>query len=913
MLREEEAHMQTLKRHKELKGLAAVKVQAIWRGYMKRRQDKQVWAARMVQRWWARVNLEILRDGVTASMVRKENMRKFRAAQLIQSQYRRQKARKEVAIRRFEVYQQHRFQGQVMTRGALLRYSDPHTVHFAQENLSPAPPNGDRPRGSPSKARRHPGGASSSVYSSKLPRPPPNPPNMAFLPNRDTSFTPPDASQGLDHHLVATSEVRILRDGSPGKGSRRRPRRRGGDELPPQLSHERAEIAEEYKRSFAHQKKLQEDKLQSAAVAKANREFTVFYGDDGKDDDNYEPPTRISKGSKQSIAQVYDLGHCKHSFEPARGARAEFGVSERILGLEVDHTAGAPKGGETRGSPRKKRHGPSTLDKRVMKGMQETYGAPVTPARSYKSSPRGKSKRKSKPADPAAPAGSSESKEAGGLDWSYSVGEMVADQTQAVIDAQPTEDQHARDSADAELAFSSVREGDLFGLEVMLQHSEKGVNAISGKGDTLLNTAVNLGDQDMVELLLKQPGVDVNLTNALQQGPLHYAAAKGYGQIASLLLERGSRVNETDHEMSTPLHEAASNGHLACLRTLVRAGAKIHAVDKEGCGALHFAAFNGHSIICKELVMLGSHVDVRDMDQRTPLLFAASGGHEYTVATLLELGGDHDAEDKDGWCGLHWAADGGHDGACLEILSAGCSSLCTDIRGMVPLHYAAANGHVLATRVLMQAGSRAWMLGDLEKGWTPIHFAADGGHLAALEAMMNNGAKAKIGDDRGRSPLAVAKANESRSPEVYNVVKYLMLKEDQEDEEEMQTRMTGHRREPKIARRAKDQEEHTIINVTDLQSKPKAKDFKGVRPEAVAGEQEAWKAMLAGAGMANSQAWVDAAANEEKKKARARLLAAAKKLRGVKGVEWSKLEAEFWELMSDGAHEEALSVGTIYG
>jgi len=332
---------------------------------------------------------------------------------------------------------------------------------------------------------------------------------------------------------------------------------------------------------------------------------------------------------------------------------------------------------------------------------------------------------------------------------------------------------------------------------------------------------------------------------------------------------------------------------------LVQAGAQIQAVDQEGCGALHFAAFNGHGAICKELVVMGCPVDQVDQGDRTPLHFAASGGHEYVIQQLLELGADHDAEDKDAWCGLHWAADGGHDGACLELLQAGCSSICTDIKGMIPLHYAAANGHAMCSRVLMQASSKAWLLGDLDRGWTPVHYAAETGYLKVLQVLVDNGARVKVGDDQGRSPLDVARSTESRTPEVYECIKYLMHRM-AEDQEETAMRMTGKRREPKIMSIQSPLKEQRVVNIQQMRrhSNELVEEVPTLDPapkpplkkKASESEQAIWAAM---AGGANNEA-----------KAKDKVERSDRILRASDGPPWDQREDEFWDMMSEGAHEE---------
>lgn len=297
----------------------------------------------------------------------------------------------------------------------------------------------------------------------------------------------------------------------------------------------------------------------------------------------------------------------------------------------------------------------------------------------------------------------------------------------------------------------------------------------------------------MVELLIKH-GADTSATNSVQQGPAHYAAAKGHRDVLLFLIANGAAANAADKELSTPLHEAASHGHTACVDVLLAAGANLGALDLEGCGVLHFAAFNGWVPLCQAFVAKGCSVDQRDAYNRTPFLFGASGGHQAVLQALMEMGADISAQDNDGWSALHWAADGGFMHACMELQAIGCSSVIGDVRGMLAVHYAAAGGHDAVVEILAEGSENIWQVGDVEKGWTALHYAADGNHKAVLEVFVKLGARVKVGDKDGRSPLDVA-----RTSGAAECVTFLQ-EEEAEDHNEMVAWIRSEVAEPHIPR-----------------------------------------------------------------------------------------------------------------
>ena len=77
------------------------------------------------------------------------------------------------------------------------------------------------------------------------------------------------------------------------------------------------------------------------------------------------------------------------------------------------------------------------------------------------------------------------------------------------------------------------------------------------KGLTALHVAAENDHEDVVKLLLQQPGIDVNVRDSDGRTALHYTAYNTRGSVAAILLQHPSvDVKATDNKGQTALHSA---------------------------------------------------------------------------------------------------------------------------------------------------------------------------------------------------------------------------------------------------------------------------------------------------------------------------------------------------------------------
>ena len=141
-------------------------------------------------------------------------------------------------------------------------------------------------------------------------------------------------------------------------------------------------------------------------------------------------------------------------------------------------------------------------------------------------------------------------------------------------------------------------------LAQILHRNGSSVNPWGQWGWTLLGSAANRGDLEMVQVLLDY-GVDVdgfNPQDALRCTPLHNASWGNDPRSVRLLLERGANPNVWSTSGSTPLHLASEAGKIEIARLLVEHGANLEAENVEGRTPLDIASRMQHDEIIELLL-----------------------------------------------------------------------------------------------------------------------------------------------------------------------------------------------------------------------------------------------------------------------------------------------------------------------
>ena len=264
---------------------------------------------------------------------------------------------------------------------------------------------------------------------------------------------------------------------------------------------------------------------------------------------------------------------------------------------------------------------------------------------------------------------------------------------------------------------------------------------------TLLHVASRYGLLSVIAAVVNsENNVDVDSKDGYGRTPLSWAAERGHGAVAKLLLDKEGVDPDFKDGIygQTPLSWAAANGHEAVVELLLdHEGVDPDSKDgKYGQTPLSWAAEKGYEAVVKLLLdKEGVDPDSKGGDCRTPLSWAAESGHEAVVKLLLDKEGvDPDSKDCEGHTPLSWAAEWGHEAVVKLLLDKeGVDPDSKDGDGRTPLSRAAANDHEAVVKLLLdKEGVDPHSKDGI--GQTPLSRAAERGHEAVVELLQSCGA-----------------------------------------------------------------------------------------------------------------------------------------------------------------------------
>ncbi|MGV8120020.1 MAG: ankyrin repeat domain-containing protein [Candidatus Xenobiia bacterium LiM19] len=265
-----------------------------------------------------------------------------------------------------------------------------------------------------------------------------------------------------------------------------------------------------------------------------------------------------------------------------------------------------------------------------------------------------------------------------------------------------------------------------------------------------LTEAMKKNDVNAVKGFITK-GTPCNVRNRCGLTPLHWAALKGYKDVAELLLAKLDHLDPRDCDDLTPLHWAAIEGQKEMVEFLLSRGAEIQSRDKGGLTPFHWAARNGHTHILEYLLSCNYHIYSGDRKGLTPLHWAALNGHAAAVELLLSRTVETEVVDILGCTPLHKACEGGSVEVVRLLLSRKARIDARDDLGRTALHFAAGKGNVDVVKLLMSRSVEINAVNDLKS--TPLHCAARGGAKTVMEMLISKGAAINVADIEGMTPL----------------------------------------------------------------------------------------------------------------------------------------------------------------
>jgi ankyrin repeat protein len=215
-------------------------------------------------------------------------------------------------------------------------------------------------------------------------------------------------------------------------------------------------------------------------------------------------------------------------------------------------------------------------------------------------------------------------------------------------------------------------------------------NLTDGVGRTALEVAVAAGAFELCEALLARGAQPTKHKDAQGNTMLHTAVALGSEPLVRLLLRQRAEIEQQNRRGCTPLLLASEAGQTGVVTQLLHANAGLHLCDASNRSALELALEKNHLETLGSLLHQ-SCVDINGITKRGSSLLhlAAELGDEERVNFLLRMHAQVDVLNPNGETPLHWACSLGHLNAVKCLVQAGASAMLHErVQGMTPLHAA---------------------------------------------------------------------------------------------------------------------------------------------------------------------------------------------------------------------------------
>jgi ankyrin repeat protein len=208
---------------------------------------------------------------------------------------------------------------------------------------------------------------------------------------------------------------------------------------------------------------------------------------------------------------------------------------------------------------------------------------------------------------------------------------------------------------DEKSLYTAIENGDQFAVATFVDAGFDINKHRDSDGQTPLIYAARLGKTDVIKTLLDAKA-DVNGRDSANQSALSRSLIERHDDTFELLLNQpGVDVNVKGLNNATPLITCVSRSWESAVQKLLDLGADVSASDRDGDTALHVAATIKNERILKLLLDKGAPVDVKNKEGGTALMWAAAYDDEPAVRALIAHGASLDLKDSAGLNALGWA------------------------------------------------------------------------------------------------------------------------------------------------------------------------------------------------------------------------------------------------------------------
>lgn len=279
------------------------------------------------------------------------------------------------------------------------------------------------------------------------------------------------------------------------------------------------------------------------------------------------------------------------------------------------------------------------------------------------------------------------------------------------------------------------------GLDVNQQNNNK----------TALQVAVESGNIGIVELLLRQPSLDSNLTQFPDDAPLVIAARNGYLDIVDRLIADSSGVNfdPASTTSARALNAAVRNGHFSIVKALLQRGV---AFDIE----MAFEATRSGNLVMVKYFLDEELIDINATRKKGATLLMESSTNSKVFPELLRRGADINKVTVHGYSALHGAILSHNKTLFNELIHRGANVNQVTLKQETALGLAVKEQNIMMFTTLLLHGAKfsekeiknkKKLLKNLksmnvtphkllDNGQTLLHVAARNGDLPTLQVLM---------------------------------------------------------------------------------------------------------------------------------------------------------------------------------
>ncbi|EGG21150.1 hypothetical protein DFA_01025 [Cavenderia fasciculata] len=240
-----------------------------------------------------------------------------------------------------------------------------------------------------------------------------------------------------------------------------------------------------------------------------------------------------------------------------------------------------------------------------------------------------------------------------------------------------------------------VVHGEVDDLELLLESGPEINLIVDNMGNTLVMIAAREGRDDMFDMLISRPNIDLSIKNKTGHNVFHMACFSGKVDLVEALIEKVD-ILEKDNVGATGLHIATERGHYRLVKYLCdNVEVLVDQKDNRGLNALHYATMDGNQRIVAVLIDY--------------YLFVA----EHAI----------DTQDFSGMSALHWAAALGRHSIAQMLIDAGANPNLLDGDGESPVFKSINTHNKEVTKLLLESNCDTFILNNHNK--TPVELLAE--------------------------------------------------------------------------------------------------------------------------------------------------------------------------------------------